>query len=116
GLLETIFEKLQRPFPATTPAGLTFADGNFAAMGAGPPPDLPQSILVTAQWLVLVGGLAAFPFAAPRGRRLPRRLWSWALTVLAALGLVLVGLIAWLLYAWPALSFLPPEAVAGGPA
>src|SRR4029453_12821400 len=69
GILETLAVKLTRPMPAVPPKVLTYTEGNFGARGGGIARDVPQRMLVAAQWVVLVAGGGAFIVAAPRGRR-----------------------------------------------
>lgn len=109
GVAETIVMKIVHGLPAAQPKVLTFADGMFGQTGAGLPRHLPQTILVLGQWLVLVVGVIAFVRAPrPRGRlpRARRRRW---LSVLGIMGLIVLGLIGWALYALPGLRLIPPE-------
>ena len=65
GLVETVVMKLTRPLPATTPKALTYADGNFAIDAARGSPSWVQTVLVDAQWIILVLALVLLAFAAP---------------------------------------------------
>jgi mono/diheme cytochrome c family protein len=104
--------KLTRPLPAFDPTVLSYADGNFGQPTGGLPHDLPQVLLVNTQRLVVLIGLIAFIVAAPPGHRLPRRLGGWVRFGLALLGLLLLGLIGWIVYTFPALRLMPPEQIA----
>jgi len=115
GVVETIIEKLIRPLPAAPPTVLTFANGDFAQSG-GLPRDWPQRLLDSAQWLVLALGVIGFVYAAPPGRRLPRRPLGWVLAALGALGLGACGLIGAAVYRLPQLEVIPPEILASGAA
>ena len=64
GLVETVVMKLTRPLPATTPKALTYADGNFAIDAARGSPSRVQTILVDAQWIILVLALVLLALAA----------------------------------------------------
>src|SRR4030095_16710249 len=56
GTLATLVVKLTRTLPAVPPKVLTYAEGNFGARGGGMARDVPQRVLVVAQWVVLVAG------------------------------------------------------------
>lgn len=109
GVVETIVSKLQRPLPAANPTVLTYADGNFArdARAAA----RPQRILVGVQWAVLAFGFIGFFVIMIRDRRRPRTLKHWVLTITAAIGVIIVAMLIWIIYELPALSFIPPEQI-----
>jgi mono/diheme cytochrome c family protein len=113
GIVETLINKLSRPLPAAPPTLLTYAVGNFGQNG-GLPRDWPQRLLDIGQWLALVLGVIAFVFAAPPGRRLPKRPLGWVLAALAVLGLSACGLVGAAIYRLPQLELIPPEIIAGG--
>ena len=101
GLVETIVMKLTRPLPGTTPKALTYADGNFAIDSAKGSPALVQTILIDAQWILLILALVLFVRAGPR----PGIVASIAgVLVIAAAGLVL-----YVLSQWPAIRGMPPD-------
>jgi len=111
GVIETIAVKLTRDLPAVNPHRLTFADGMFGARRGGWPRDLPQAALIMAQWIVLLAGVVAY--VAVGRRETPRRR-RWLRSAAVILGLVMVGLIGWALYALPMLRIIPPEQIAQG--
>lgn len=111
GVIETIAAKLARDLPAVNPGRLTFADGMFGARGGGWPRDLPQTVLIVLQWIVLFAGVAAY-IAIGRRERPARRRWLRGAVVI--LGLVVLGLIGWVFYALPLLTIIPPEQIAQG--
>jgi mono/diheme cytochrome c family protein len=110
GVLETIAVKLTLPLPAAFPKRLTYAEGNFGNRDGA---DRLPRLLTGLQALVLVLGLALLLFAGPPNKRVPRTVWGWILWALSALGLLLLGFVAWMLYELPAVSFIPPGQVAG---
>ena len=114
GVIETIADKFTRPFPAFPTTYLTYGDGNWGLMQGGLPRDLPQTILIGAQWLVLVAGLVAFVLAPPPGQRFPKRLRSWIFLILALVGLALLIFVGYTLYELPQLSLIPPDILAQG--
>jgi mono/diheme cytochrome c family protein len=101
GLVETIAMKFTRPLPATTPKALTYADGNFAIDPAKGSPARIQTILISAQWVILALGLTLFVRARPRPKI--RTLIVGALVVTGAGGLL------YLLSQWPAIRGMPPD-------
>lgn len=101
GVIETVIGKLRRGPPASLPTFLTYADGDFASNTRGPSRDLPQRVLVDAQWIVLIAGILAVLLVGP----LPR--W-WATLVF-----VVVAFVTWALNATPSISFIPPDKIAG---
>ncbi len=111
GILETIVTKVSRGLPRAAPTVLTYADGNFAQRG-DVARDLPQRLLIWAQWLVLLGGIVAFVVAAPPERRLPRGTRGWLATIVVLLALGVVGVVASALYGVPALRVIPAEQIA----
>ena len=114
GVLETIVDKLTRPFPAFPPTYLTYGDGNWGLAQDGLSRDIPQAILIDLQWLVLIAGLVAFIFGPPPERRFPKRLRGWILTVLAVVGGLLLFLVGYALYESPQLSLIPADILASG--
>jgi mono/diheme cytochrome c family protein len=101
GLVETIAMKFTRPLPATTPKALTYGDGNFAIDPAQGSPATVQTVLVDAQWIVLILGLVLFVRAGPRPG------------VLASIGFVLVfalaGVLLFVASQWPAIRNMPSD-------
>jgi len=101
GLVETIVMKLTRPLPATVPKALTYADGNFAVDSAQGSPALVQTILIDAQWILLILALVLFVRAGPRPG------------IVASIGGVLIiaaaGVLLHVLSQWPAIRGLPPD-------
>src|SRR3989442_12191231 len=69
GTLETLAVKLTRPLPAVPPRVLTYTEGNFGAPGGGLARDVPQRVLVGAQWVVVVAGGGVVVVAGPPRRR-----------------------------------------------
>jgi mono/diheme cytochrome c family protein len=116
GTLETLAVKLTRTLPAVPPRVLTYTEGNFGARGGGMPRDVPQRVLVAAQWLVIVAGVVGWVGAAPRGRRLPHGLRAWLLTVIVVVGGLVVALLAMVVVRLPALAVIPPERIAAATA
>ena len=103
GLFETIAMKLTRPLPSTLPKALTYADGNFAIDPTKGSPAHVQTVLVDAQWLVLVLGLVLFVRASPR--------FGMFATIGAVLGLIVAGVLLFILSQWPAIRNMPPDAL-----
>ena len=110
GVIETFAAKLTRPLPAANPKVLTYADGNFGSPSPVVRSERLQSVLVASQWIVLAIGAAAFVFAAPRSRRLPQTALGWAVVI----GIVLLGVVVWVIAALPTLRFMPPELIVRG--
>ena len=102
------------------PPVLVYADGNFGQATPGLPRDLPQTLLMAPSGWCCSRGCS--PLSRPRHRdtdsrdRFPRRIRSWVLTLLGALGLALLGVIGWVLYDLPALPIIPPTQIAAGAA
>jgi mono/diheme cytochrome c family protein len=111
GVVETIVAKVSRGLPRAGPVLLTYADGNFA-QGRGAPRDLPQRLMIWAQWLVLLVGMVAFILAAPGERRFPNGARGWLRAISVGLAFVVFGLVVWALYGLPALGVIPPEQIA----
>src|SRR5206468_4012489 len=82
----TLAVKLTRPLPAVPPRVLTYTEGNFGAPGGGLARDVPQRVLVGAQWVVVVAGVVMLVIAGPRGRRMPRTVRGWVVTALVVGG------------------------------
>src|SRR5262249_16437678 len=78
--------------------------------------DLPQRVSVAAQWVVIAAGIAAFVVAAPPGRHVPRTVCGWILTILAALGLGVVALLADISGRLAGLAVIPPIEIANATA
>jgi mono/diheme cytochrome c family protein len=116
GTLETLAVKLTRALPAVPPKVLTYAEGNFGARARGMARDVPQRVLVAAQWVVLVAGVVAFVIAAPHGRRMPHTVRGWVLTVVVILGVLVLALLAGVIVRLPALAVIPPEQIAAATA
>ena len=118
GTIETLAMKLTRRLPAAPPKILTYTEGNFGAPAGGMARDLPQRVLVAAQWVVVGAGVVIFIVAGPRGRRVPRTVRGWVVTALAVVGVVVITLLTGIIVRLPALAVIPPEkiadAVAGG--
>ncbi len=114
GVVETIADKFTRPFPAFPTTYLTYGDGNWGLMQNGLARDLPQTLLIGAQALVIIVGLVAFVLAPPPGQRFPKRLRSWILLVLALVVLALLIFVGYALYEAPQLSLIPPDILVQG--
>ncbi len=113
-VLETVVRKVALGLPAAMPVLLTYTEGNWSRTQPGISRSLPQTVLVWAQWVVLVLGLAAWFMVRDRQRRageLPPS--SRAKRVLAVIGLALLAVVLWITYQAPALRFIPPERIAG---
>ena len=114
GFIESLAMKLKAGSPPIMPpAVLTYADGSF---GRATPNVLPmdwlRTVLVWAQWGVLVGGVIAFVFAAPSESRYPKKISGWIGVIATAFGLFVCGMIASVIESLPASSLIPPEIVA----
>jgi mono/diheme cytochrome c family protein len=116
GMLETLAVKLTRTLPAVPPRVLTYTEGNFGARGGGMARDLPQRVLVAAQWVVIAAGLVGFVVAGPRGRRVPRTVRGWVLVGLVLVGGGVIALLAGIIVRLPALTVIPPEQIAAATA
>ena len=112
GTLETLLVKLTRPLPAVSPKVLTYTEGNFGATAAGITRDVPQRVLIAAQWVVIAAGVVLFVVAAPSGRRLPRTARGWALTALVVAGMAALAVVAGVVVRLPALAVIPPQQIA----
>jgi len=112
GTLETLLVKLTRPLPPAPPNVLTYAEGNFGAGAGVARGDLPQRLLIGAQWLVIAAGVVTFVAAGPRGRRLPRTPRGWVVTALVVIGAVVVAMVAGVIVRLPALGVIPPARIA----
>lgn len=104
GVIETIAMKMVRGLPAANPGTLTFAVGQFGRRWL--PQDLPQRVLIVAQWVILVIGAIVYWRTPPSGRPKTRRL---RVRVLGWVGVILVILIGWMIYALPSARIIPPE-------
>jgi mono/diheme cytochrome c family protein len=101
GLVETVVMKLTRPLPATSPKALTYADGNFAIDAARGSPSRVQTILVDAQWVILVLALVLLALAAPRP--------GIKTSIGAVVALAIAGGLLYVLSQWPSLPGMPPD-------
>jgi len=111
GTLETLAVKLTRQLPAAPPKVLTYTEGNFGAPRGGMARDVPQRLLVAAQWVVIVAGIAAFVIAAPPGRRVPRTAREWVVTVLAVIAAGVITALAAIIVRLPTLGVIPPTEI-----
>jgi mono/diheme cytochrome c family protein len=116
GTLETLAVKLTRTLPAVPPEVLTYTEGNFGARAGGMARDVPQRVLVAAQWVVLVGGVVGFMVAGSRGRRVSHTVRGWVLTVVVVVGVLTLALLAAVIVRLPALAVIPPEQIAAATA
>jgi mono/diheme cytochrome c family protein len=112
GLVETIVVKVSRGLPRAGPVLLSYADGNFADNRSGLSRDLPQRLLIWAQWLVLLVGIVLFVLAAPREHRFPLGARAWRRVISIALASVVLFLAGWMVYRLPALGVIPPDKIA----
>jgi hypothetical protein len=87
---------------------LTYTEGNFGARGGGMARDVPQRVLVVAQWVVLVSGFVGFVAAAPPGHRVPRIVRGWVLTTLAVIGVLVLAMLTVVIVRLPTLAVIPP--------
>src|SRR5262249_54028216 len=111
GTLETLAVKLTRSLPAAPPRVLTYAEGNFGAPRGGMARDVPQRVLIAAQWIVIVAGIVTFVIAAPPGRRVPRTARGWVVTVLAVIVAGVVAVRAAIIVRLPTLGVIPPTEI-----
>jgi cytochrome c oxidase cbb3-type subunit 2 len=111
GVIETIVMKVARGLPAANPRTLTFADGEFGRRQV--PQDLPQRVLIIAQWLILVAGVIAYWRAPTSGSSRKR---SWRTRILVWVGVILLSLIGWMIYALPTVRIIPPQQLAAAAA
>ncbi len=114
GVIETIAVKLTRELPAVNPGRLTFADGMFGQTAPGLSRDLPQTIMVVLQWIVLGAGLIAFFRVRPAAFVARPRLWVRVLRGLSVFIVFVVVLIGWMLYEVPFQPFIPVEQILAG--
>jgi mono/diheme cytochrome c family protein len=110
GVIETIIGKIGRPLPAIPTTRLTYADQQFGQK-EGRSREWPQTWLITAQWIVLVIGVIAFAFVAPREHRVKR---AWIRTAVVTAGLVLVCVLGYAFYQLPLLPVIAPDRIAAG--
>ena len=121
GVIETIVAKATRELPAINPERLTFADGHFGQTHGGLSREWPQSLLVAAQWLVLLWAAGTFFWPHSAATPVLRRRRSAGRIILTVLGVVLLAVVAvagWAFYVVPDASLIPPgiisSAVIGG--
>jgi len=106
GVIETVIGKLRRPLPGAIPILLSYADGDFARFDSDPDSrDQPQRILTDALYIVLLLGAAAFLLA--RRPDSTGRKPSWTRRVLAAIGILVIVLVIWVIYELP--TIVPPD-------
>jgi mono/diheme cytochrome c family protein len=107
GVIETVVAKLTGPLPAALPILLSYADGDFARFGSDSKDDrdLPQRILIDAQYVALLLGAIAFVFA---GRRAVKgRAKSRGRRALEAVGILILILAIWVIDGLP--TIVPPD-------
>jgi mono/diheme cytochrome c family protein len=109
GVIETVVSKTSRGLPAAPTTSLSYADGDFADPRGATDRSAVQSILVDAQWVVLVVGAVLWIVVRP-----PARVRAWIGLIAAIVGVILVGLIGAAIYATPALGIIPPDIIASG--
>ncbi len=112
GVVETVVSKLRRPLPAANPTVLSYADGNFARPVQRA--ELPQRILIDAQWLAFLTGAASILLVTIRDRAWPATIGRWLLTAAGLLGVLLLAIAIWVVYELPALSQIPPDQIVQG--
>jgi mono/diheme cytochrome c family protein len=78
--------------------------------------DVPQRLLVAAQWVVVVAGVMGLVVAGPRGRRVPHTVRGQVLTALAAVDVVIVAVVAGVIVRLRALAVIPPAEIAAATA
>lgn len=109
GYVESVLRKL-RHLPVGLPKVLEYEVYAFGREGGGIPRDIPQTVLIVLQWLVLGIGLLVFVLAGPREQRYPRRPGTWM-----GIGLVVVGIaITFVIYQLPMLRMMPPATISKG--
>ncbi len=111
GVVETVLVKLTRHFPEINPGSMTFADGVFGHTGPGLSRDLPQRLLIAAQWVVLVGGAIAFVRVPSSFLSRTRRRRRRGARIFTVVGLIFISLIAWGIYGLPMLRLIPPAQI-----
>src|SRR5215469_4320318 len=114
GLVETITSKLTRWLPVAVVTVLTYADGDFGRTDSRVPRDWAQRTLIDLQWIVLIVGALLFTLAGSPEHRFPRSGRGWLTLGISLAGLILLGVVGWVLYALPTLSFIPPEKIVSG--
>lgn len=112
GFLETNIQKIIGGLPVAVPERLTYASGNFAEPFLGLPRDLPQTVLIVLQWIVLLAGVGGIVYLTVRRRAWPQRSRGWILLTLGVVGLLLCALLMALIDALP--GIIPPEQIAAG--
>ncbi len=107
GVIETVIAKLTGPLPGALPVLLSYADGDFARFDTNVKDDrdLPQRILLDAQYIALLLGAIAFLFAGRNavGRHAKSRIRR-TLEVVAILALILA---IWVIDGLP--TIVPPD-------
>ncbi len=108
GVIETVARKLTYGWPALMPPRLSYSAGNFGYAQRVPlPRDLPQRVLIWAQFVVLALGVVGF-ILAPANASGSRGQTIVTVGVLCGVGALLV-----IIYRYPAVDFLPTDAVVG---
>lgn len=114
GVVETIASKLTRPLPVATPTVLTYADGNFGRTDSLDQPSRVEKTLIDLQWIVLIVGALVFTLAGSPEHRFPGSWRGWLTLGISLVALLLLGVVGWVLYALPTLSFIPPDKIVSG--
>lgn len=109
GVVESVVAKLFH-LPVGLPTVLEYKVYAYGREGAAIPRDIPQTILIGAQWAVLAVGGLVFMLVGPRAQRYPRGWKTWATLA----GLLLVIGIGAFLYHMPMLRMIPPEKISQG--
>lgn len=109
GFIETNVQKIIGGLPVAIPERLTYAGGNFAEPFRGMPRDLPQTILIALQWLVLFAGIIGIVYLTIRKRAFPKRARGWIVSVLGIFGLLICALLLFVINALP--GIIPPDQI-----
>ncbi len=109
GFIETNLQKIIGGLPVALPSRLTYASGNFAEPFLGMPRDVPQTILIALQWLVLLAGIGGIVYFTVHNRQFPKRARGWILFALGIFALLLCALFMFLISALP--GIIPPDMI-----
>ncbi len=109
GFIETNLQKILGGLPVAVPERLTYASGNFAEPFLGMPRDLPQTILITLQWIVLLAGIGGIVYLTIRQRAFPKRARGWIVFVLGIFAMLICALLVFVINGLP--GIIPPDQI-----
>jgi mono/diheme cytochrome c family protein len=109
GFIESNMQKIRGGLPVAIPERLTYASGNFAEPFLGVPRDLPQTVLIALQWIVLLAGIGGILYLTVRRRQLPQRPRGWIWLVLGCIGLLVCALLLFAINGLP--GIIPPDQI-----